>query len=73
MITITCDICTAKITGPLIRVELQDGQCGFNQNTMTRDVDVCPSCASKIPKLTSDAELSDVIQKINGKHSDTAR
>jgi hypothetical protein len=64
MTKITCDLCESEITGTPIRVEMRDGEHPHNGSRMTKTVDCCEDCASKIPNLETSAEYDDIKAKL---------
>ena len=59
---IKCDLCDAKIEVDAIKVEVLDGEHPHNGSTMTKTIDVCPSCASRM-ELRCDKEFVELRRK----------
>lgn len=53
MTTTTCDLCGIVIRTPKIVVQFANGQHPHSGETMYTPADICPTCASKLPTLTT--------------------
>ena len=64
MRTVNCDICDGVIEGDALKVEVLDGEHPHNGSTMTKTIDACLSCGSKM-ELKCNEEYQELIRRIN--------